>query len=123
MVPAQLPPEAEGLLATIVFFNVDPPELPCMPPPPKPGSALLPEMVELLTSSVPSWLYMPPPLALVLLPEMVELLTVALTMPPSERERKMFIPPPDRSALLSEMVELLTSSVVPPPSMYMPPPA
>src|SRR5215204_441581 len=125
MVPAQFSPEAEGLLATIVFLSVAvlPPSL-CMPPPPKEKGPLLvlPEKVELLTVTVPGFmavplLYMPPPTRVALLPEKVELLTV--TVPPL-----LDMPPPpgtpSTTALLPERVELLTVTV--PPLLAMPPP-
>src|SRR5215217_9447636 len=78
--------------------------------PPISMKAVLLEMVELFTVSVP-WLYMPPT-KLALLPEMVELLTVSVP------EGWLYMPPP-RPAILPERVELLTVSV---PALCMPPP-
>src|SRR5215207_530065 len=125
MVPPQFSPEAEGLLATMVFLSVAVPSSLCMPPPPKEKGPLLvlPEKVELLTVTVPGFmavplLYMPPPTRVALLPEKVELLTV--TVPPL-----LDMPPPPGNwsllTLLPERVELLTVSV--PPVFDMPPPS
>ena len=74
------------------------------PPKPKSSWRLLPERVELLTSSVPAppRLAMPPPKPALLL-ERVELLTVAvpseLAMPPPTTQQKPLL------ALLPEMLE------------------
>src|SRR5215216_4009438 len=101
--PAQFPP---SLLATIVLLSVA--VLP-FPMPPALLLALLPEMVELFTSRVPT-LCMPPLKVPALLPEMVELFTV--------RVPTLCMPLLKVPALLPEMVELFTSRV---PTLCMPP--
>src|SRR5918993_1314080 len=105
----QLPPETiVFLIVAVLLFN--------MLPPTPPSLTLLPERVELLTSSGPELIMPPPPPPEELLPERVELLTSSvpprLNMPP---------PPPPPEELLPERVELVTVSV-PALGLCMPPP-